>query len=453
MTPRRLRRPRLLPLDREIGRLAVPALGALVAEPLFLATDTALVGHLGAEPLAGLGIASTVLATAIGLLVFLAYATTPTVARRLGAGDLPGAVRAGIDGLWLAAGLGVVLALVGVPAAPALVAAFGPTPAVAEQGATYLAISAVGIPAMLVVIAATGLFRGLQDTRTPLVVAVVGFAANPALNAVLIYGLGWGIAGSALGTVVAQIGMAAASVAIAVRHARRLGVPVRPGLAGVAGTALAGGWLLLRTASLRVALVATTVVATSAGTVPLAATQVLLTLYFTAALVLDAFAIAGQALVGHGLGASDVDRVRAVLRRLLLWGLVTSVGVGLLLAGASPVLGSVFTSDAAIAGAIGAGALVIAASLPIGAVVFVLDGILIGAGDGRYLAATGVLNLAVYLPLLGLAAQLAADELGAVVGIQLAFCVGYLAARAVTLSLRARGTRWMRVGADRGDAS
>lgn len=387
------------------------------------------------------------LATAIGLLVFLAYATTPTVARRLGSGDAAGAVRAGIDGLWLAAGIGVVLAVVGVPAAGVLVRAFGPTEAVAVQGATYLAISAVGIPGMLVVIAAAGLFRGLQDTRTPLVIAGVGFAANAALNAMLIYGLGWGIAGSAVGTVIAQYGMAAASVAIAVRHARRLGVPLRPGLAGVAGTAVAGGWLLLRTASLRVALVATTVAATGEGTVPLAATQVLLTLYFTAALVLDAFAIAGQALVGHALGSSDVARVRAVLRRLLFWGLVTSVAVGALLAATSPVLGRVFTSDAAIVQAIGAGVLVVAASLPIGAVVFVLDGVLIGAGDGRYLAWAGLLNLAVYLPLLVLATSIAEDAVSAVVGIQTAFCGGYLAARAATLSLRARGERWMRVGA------
>lgn len=445
--PRRSRTSRLIPLDREIARLAVPALGALVAEPLFLATDTALVGHLGAAPLAGLGIASTILATAIGLLVFLAYATTPTVARRLGAGDTAGAVRAGIDGLWLAAGIGVVLVAVGIPAAPALVAAFGPEAAVAEQGTIYLGISVLGIPAMLVVIAATGLFRGLQDTRTPLVIAGIGFAANAALNAVLIYPAGLGIAGSAIGTVIAQFGMAVASVAIAVRHARRLGVVLRPGFSGVAGTALAGGWLLLRTVSLRVALVATTVAATGEGTIALGATQILLTLYFTAALALDAFAIAGQALVGHGLGSSDRDRVRAVLRRLLGWGLLTSVAVGVLLAALSPVLGQVFTSDPGIIAAVGPGVLVLAASLPIGAVVFVLDGILIGAGDGRYLAWTGVLNLAVYLPLLWWATIVATDVVTAVVGIQLAFCVGYLAARMVTLALRARGEHWMRLGA------
>lgn len=432
-------------LDRRIAALALPALGALVAEPLFLATDTALVGHLGAVPLAGLGIASTVLQTAIGLLVFLAYATTPTVARRLGAGDEPGALRAGIDGLWLALGVGVVLAVAGATLSPVAVAAFGPEPAVAAQAETYLRISSLGLPAMLLVIAATGLFRGLQDTRTPLVIAVAGFGANAVLNAALIYGLGWGIAGSAVGTVLAQTGMAIACAVIAVRTARRLGAPLRPGLRGVSSSAVAGGWLLLRTVSLRVALVATTVVATAAGTTTLAATQVLLTLYFAVALALDAFAIAGQALVGHGLGASEVDRVRAILRRLLFWGLVTSVALGALLAVLSPVLGRVFTSDPDVLAAIPPGLLVLAVSLPLGAVVFVLDGVLIGAGDARYLAWTGLVNLAVYLPLLWWASTAPGGSM-AVAAIQAAFCLGYLAARCVTLALRARGERWMVTG-------
>lgn len=433
-------------LDRRIAALALPALGALVAEPLFLATDTALIGHLGAAPLAGLGIASTILQTAIGLLIFLAYATTPTVARRLGAGDQAGALRAGIDGLWLALAVGAALLVLGAAAGPLAVAAFGPEPAVAAAAETYLGISVLGLPAMLLVIAATGLFRGLQDTRTPLVIAVAGFGANAVLNAVLIYGAGWGIAGSAIGTVIAQSGMAVACVVIAVRTARRLGAPLRPGLRGVSSSAVAGGWLLLRTVSLRVALVATTVVATAAGTTTLAATQVLLTLYFAVALALDAFAIAGQALVGHGLGAADVERVRAIVRRLLFWGLVTSAGLAAVLAAASPVLGRVFTSDPAILAAIPAGLLVLAASLPIAAVVFVLDGVLIGAGDSRYLAWTGLLNLAAYLPLLWWASH-ATDGVAAVAAIQAAFCIGYITARGVTLGLRARGERWMVVGA------
>ena len=424
----------------------MPALGALVAEPLFLATDTALVGHLGPTRLAGLGIAGTILQTAIGLLIFLAYATTPTVARRLGAGDERGAIRAGVDGMWLALGVGVVLAVAGWVTAPTLAGAFGADAATTAAAAAYLRIAVLGLPSMLVVVAATGLFRGLQDTRTPLVIAVVGFAANAGLNALLIYPAGWGIAGSAAGTVIAQTGMAAACAVIAVRTARRSGAALRPGLAGVSSSALMGGWLFVRTLSLRVALVATVVVATSHGTTTLAAQQVIFTLFSTLALALDAFAIAGQAMIGHGLGAADVPRVRAVIRRLLRWGIVTGVVLGVLLAATSPVIGALFTADPAVRAAIAPGALVLAVSQPLGAVVFVLDGVLIGAGDARYLAWTGVVNLAVFLPLLALA-SLARPGAPAVVAIQLAFCVGYLAARCVTLSLRARGTRWIVTGA------
>ncbi|BDZ48770.1 hypothetical protein GCM10025867_10110 [Frondihabitans sucicola] len=154
-------------LDREIARLAVPALGALIAEPLFLLTDTALVGHLGAAPLAGLGVAGVILQTALGLLIFLAYATTPAVARRLGAGDATGAVRAGVDGMWFALGIGLVLVAAGLPTARPLVTAFGTASAVASEATTYLTVSILGLPAMLLVIAAAGLLRGLQDTRTP----------------------------------------------------------------------------------------------------------------------------------------------------------------------------------------------------------------------------------------------------------------------------------------------
>ncbi len=430
-------------IDRRILGLAVPALGALVAEPLFLATDTALVGHLGVEPLAALGIASTVLGTTIGLLVFLAYATTPAVARLLGAGDRAGAVHAGVDGIWLALALGLVLAVIGPFVAHPLAAAFGASPEVTDLAALYLAISSAGIPAMLAVIAATGLFRGLQDTRTPLIVAVAGFAANAALNALLIYGAGWGIAGSAIGTVLAQWGMAVACIAIALRHARREHASVRPGLPGVASAARAGSWMLLRTVTLRVALVATTVAATGLGTVTLASTQVLFQLTFLFALALDAFAIAAQAMIGFDLGAGTRDDVRATVRRLLLWGIGSGLVLGALLAVVAPWLGAVFSSDAGVIEAVTPGAWVVAATMPLGAVVFVLDGVLIGAADGRYLAFAGLVNLVVYLPLLWWAAQSATGTVQAVVAIQLAYCIGFYGIRALTLGARALGTRWM----------
>ena len=429
-------------LDRDIARLAIPALGALVAEPLFLLTDTALVGHLGVAPLAGLGLASAVLQTVVGLLVFLAYATTPTVARRLGAGDKPGAIRAGIDGMWFALGIGIVLIVAGLPLSAPVIALFRADDAASAQATTYLTISLWGLPAMLLVLAATGLLRGLQDTRTPLIVATVGFAANAALNAVFIYGLGWGIAGSAAGMVLAQWGMAAVYLVIAVRAGRAAGVPLRPGLDGVRGVASSGAWLLLRTASLRAALLATTVVATGFGTTSLATVQVAMTVFFTLAFVLDSLAIAGQALIGHGLGASDVDRVRAVTRRLVQLGIGSGVVLGLAIAALSPVMGVLFTSDAEIRRALVGVALVMAIGVPIAGFVFVLDGVLIGAGDAKYLALTGVVNVAVYVPLLVIVTvtDAGANWLWA------AFGIGYIGARAVTLGLRSRSDAWMLTG-------
>lgn len=432
-------------IDRRILALAVPALGALVAEPLFLATDTAMVGHLGVDELASLGIASTVLQTVIGLLVFLAYATTPAVARMLGTGDRAGAVRAGFDGIWLALALGVVLAAAGSVLAQPLAAAFGATAPVTALATLYLAISSLGIPAMLAVIAATGLFRGLQDTRTPLVIAVAGFSANVVLNALLIYGAGWGVAGSAAGTVLAQWGMAVACLVIAARHARSAGAGIRPRLPGVATAARAGGWMLLRTVTLRVALVATIIAATGLGTVTLASTQVIFQLTFLFALALDAFAIAAQAMIGFDLGAGTPGEVRATVRRLIVWGVGSGLAFGVVLAVAAPWLGFVFSSDAAVTSAVPAGAWVVAATQPLAALVFVLDGVLIGAGDGRYLAIAGVVNLAVYLPLLWWAAQtpVSAGAPAAVLAIQLAYCVGFYGIRALTLGARALGTRWM----------
>jgi len=434
-------------LDRDILRLAVPALGALVAEPLFLLTDTALVGHLGEAPLAGLGIASALLQTVIGLLIFLAYATTPAVARMLGAGNLAGAIRAGLDGLWLALGIGVALALVGLVAAEPLVGLFPSTADVAAQATIYLRVSLAGLPAMLLVIAATGLFRGLQDTRTPLFVAVAGFSLNIVLNVVLIYGAGLGIAGSALGTVIAQWAMAAVLISIALRRARGEGVSLRPGLAGVRGVAASGGWLLLRTASLRAAILASVVVATSLGVIELAAFQVATTVFFTLAFVLDSLAIAGQALIGHGLGAAETDRTRAIMRRLIQWGLGSGVVLGALVAASASLLGPVFSPNPLVQQAITVTLFVMAAGIPLAGFVFVLDGVLIGAGDARYLALTGLVNLAVFLPLL-LAVAFTRPEGQAGLGLLwLAFGYGYIAARAITLGLRSRSTKWLVTGA------
>ncbi len=434
-------------MDRDILRLAVPALGALIAEPLFLLADSAMVGHLGTTPLAGLGLASAVLQTIIGLMVFLAYSTTGAVARWLGAGDPRRAVSVGIDGLWLALGLGVVLAVAGRLATPALVTAFGAEPLVTADAATYLGISMFGLPAMLLVFAATGLLRGLQDTRTPLYVAAIGFGANIALNYVFIYLLGYGIAGSAVGTVIAQWGMVAVYLVVVATHARRHGAPLRPHRAGLVLGARSGGWLFVRTLSLRAAILFAVFVAAQLGSVELAAFQIAMTLFATLAFALDALAIAAQALVGRGLGAGDVAGVRAVLRRCLEWGLLTGLVLAAVVIGTSGVLGHAFTNAEAVTSLLPPTLIVLGASVPLGAVVFVLDGVLIGAGDVRYLALTGLINLAVFVPLAAAVLLWAPAGSAGLALLMAAFALGYLGARAVTLSLRARTLAWMVVGA------
>ncbi|MFB7842874.1 MATE family efflux transporter [Microbacterium sp. NPDC056052] len=430
-------------LNREIIRLAVPALGALVAEPAFLMVDAALVGHLGTTPLAGLGIASAILQTIVGLMIFLAYSTTPAVARRFGAGEHGDAVSVGIDGMWLALGLGAVLAVIGSLLTPAVIPLFGASPEVAAQAAAYLAPSMWGLPAMLVVYAATGLLRGMQDTVTPLWIAGIGFAANALLNWLFIYGFGWGIAGSAFGTVVAQWGMVGAYVLVIGRLARRHEASVAPELSGIRGSARSGGWLFLRTVSLRVALLATVGIATGIGTRELAGWQVVFTIFSAAAFALDALAIAAQALIGKSLGAEDPNGARHVLARTVAWGAWFGVIVGVLIAALSAVIGLAFTGDPALAALIQPALVVLAIAQPIAGIVFVLDGVLMGAGDARYLAIAGGLNLVPFLPALAIIAATGVNGVAGLVWLAVAFFGVYLCARLATLGLRVRTGRWL----------
>lgn len=430
--------------DREILALAVPAFGALVAEPLFLLADSAIVGRLGTAQLAGLGIASAALTTAIGVFVFLAYATTAAVARRIGAGDRRAAVQQGVDGLWLALLLSAGLTVLTLALAPQAAALLGASPTAAPYAVTYLRISALGIPAMLVVLAATGVLRGLQDTRTPLLVAVAGFAANAGLNLGLVYGAGLGVAGSAWGTVLAQNGMAATYLLVVVRGARREGASLRPDPTGIRACARAGGPLMVRTLSLRAVLLIATAVAANLGDAEIAAHQITLTIWVFTAFALDAIAIAGQAIVARHLGADDVPGARAATRRMLRWGLGTGVVLGLLMVAAGPLYVPMFTADPAVRGLLSTALLLAALTQPAGGIVFVLDGVLMGAGDGGYLARAMLGTLLVFVP-----AAVAVPLLGGgLAGLWWAMNL-FMLTRTAFLVLRVRTGRWLVTGAVR----
>ncbi|MFF5783784.1 MATE family efflux transporter [Streptomyces sp. NPDC012693] len=430
--------------DREIVSLALPAFGALVAEPLFLMVDSAVVGHLGTPQLAGLAIAAALLTTAVSVFVFLAYATTAAVARRVGAGDLQAAIRQGMDGIWLALLLGAAVVAVTVPAAPWLIDLFGASDTAAPYAITYLRISSLGIPAMLVVLAATGVLRGLQNTRTPLYVAIAGFTANAALNVTLVYGADLGIAGSAWGTVIAQCGMAVAYLVVVVRGARRHGASLRPDAAGIRASAQAGLPLLVRTLSLRAVLLIATAVAARLGDAEVAAHQIILSLWSLTAFALDAIAIAGQAIIGRYLGADDAEGARQVCRRMVQWGVVSGVVLGALIIVARPLFIPLFTSDTAVQDTLLPALLVVALSQPISGVVFVLDGVLMGAGDGPYLAWAMLLTLAVFAPVALMIPTLG----GGLTALWWAMTL-MMSVRMATLWLRSRSGRWIVTGATR----
>lgn len=441
-------------LNRQILALAVPAFGALIAEPLFLLADTVIVSHLGTDPLAGVALASAVLQTAVGLMVFLAYSTTPAVAKHVGAGRMPQALAVGRDGLWLGAVLGLLLAGLGAVAGPPLLSVMGGSGEVLEQAETYLHWSLLGIPAMLLVTAGMGVLRGLQDTRTPLVIAIAGAAFNVGANVALVYGAGMGVAGAALGTSITQWLMAITFMVLLARKSAQHDVGVGTTARRITALMGVGSWLMLRTVSLRVALLLTVVVVTAQGAQNLAAYQLVMTIFNVMAYALDALAIAAQALVGKETGARDlrapgVDgqkeraEVKQLMRRILVFGLwfgvVTGLVVGLVLPWSAPLL----TPDERVQGLFALALVVVALSQPLASWVFVLDGVLIGAGDARYLALAGVINLVVYLPLLLLVHVAALAETPGLLWLWVAYAFGYMGVRAVTLGLRVRGDRWL----------
>jgi putative MATE family efflux protein len=438
-------RPRLRsPYDREIARLAIPAFGALIAEPVYVLTDTAIVGHLGTPQLGGLAVATSSLLTLYAVFIFLAYGTTAAVSRLLGAGDRREATHQAVQSLWLAAIVGVVLVAVGLVGAGTLVDLMGAEGAVRANALVYLRISLPGVPALLLVLAGTGYVRGLQDTRTPLVVAVATGALNLALEVAFIYGLGMGIGASAATTVVAQWVAAGVYLRIVGREARSHGLGLAPHPASLRRLGAVGRDLLVRTAALRASLVVATSVAARLGPVDLAAHQVAFEVWSFLAFGLDAIAIAGQALIGRALGAGDGAMARGAGRRMIELGVAAGVVVGAAVTAARDVLPHVFTDDPAVLALAPFVLLWVALLQPVNAVAFVLDGILIGAGDMRFLAGAMAVSAAVFIP-----AAVAVAALGAGIGWLWASLALFMASRAGILLARFAGDGWLVLGAVR----
>jgi len=423
--------------DRQIFALAVPALGALAAEPLYVLVDTAIVGHLGTVQLAALAIAATLLTTAFTVFNFLTYGTTAQVARLHGAGREREASLLGAQALWLGAligaGLLVALAALAVPA----VRLMGGTGQVGEEALTYLRISALGAPFFMLAAAAQGFLRGMGDLRTPLVILVVSQLVNVVLELLFVYGFGWGLAGSAWGTVIAQVGMGLAFVRVQARAGWARPVPSR-----MRPLMRIGRHIAVRTSALLGSFLVASAVLARVGPASLGAHQIAFQLFVFLALVLDAIAIAGQVMVGQMLGGGDAAGARAAARRMIGWSAAAGALFGLALLALADPLPRVFTSDPAVLERAGEIWPLFAALMPLNGAVFALDGILIGAGDTRFLMWGMLAAAAVYVPVALLALALGWGIVGVWWGL-----AGLILVRLATCGVRFAGERWALTGA------
>ncbi|MDH3753902.1 MAG: MATE family efflux transporter [Acidimicrobiia bacterium] len=433
---------RRTPHDRQIIGLAIPALGALAAEPLYILADTAVVGHLGTPQLAGLALASQVLLILVSIFIFLAYGTTATVGRLLGAGREREAAHQAVQSLWLALIVGVVLSTATLIAADPLLRLLGGRGEVLDAASTYLRVSAFGLPALLISLAGVGYLRGQQDTLRPLYVSLATAAGNLILELILIYGFDQGIGASALSTVVMQWLGAVAYLLWIGAGVRRYHVGLVPRGAAIGSLAVSGFHLLIRTTSLRASFVVAVAVAARIGDDDLAAHQIAFEIWSLLALSLDAIAIAGQAIVANLLGAGDGDGARAAGRRMIEIGVLTGCAAALLVVVSQPWLPGVFSPDPAVVSLAAFLFWWLAIMQPVNGLVFTLDGLLIGAGDLRYLAVAMAGASAVFVPL---ALGVAVADLG--IGWLWAALVVFMMMRVVPLTHRFRSGRWIVLGA------
>jgi MATE family, multidrug efflux pump len=430
------------PHDREILMLALPALGALAAEPLYLLADTAMVGHLGTEQLAALAIAGTLIIGAFTLFNFLTYGTTAQVARLHGGGETRAAGRIAAQALWLSTAIGVALAVVLAGLAVPLVDLMGGEGRTGDLAVLYLRIGSLGLPFALIALAGQGYLRGVSDLRSPLVIVVVANAANVLLNVLFIYGFGWGLAGSAWATVVAQAGMGAAFVRALVA------APAdsrRPSLERMRPLARIGGEIFVRTTALYASFLVASAVLARVDEASLGAHQIAFQLFVFLALVLDAIAIAGQVIVGRSLGAGDAEEAYAAARRMIEWSVAAGALFALVMLALIDVLPRAFTSDPRVVERAQEIWPLFALMQPANGAVFALDGILIGAGDTRFLMwAMLAASLGVYVPI-----ALGSLALGlGIVGVWSGL-LGLILVRLATCGWRFRGRRWAIVGAHR----
>ena len=428
------------PTDRRIFALAIPALGALAAEPLYLLVDTAVVGHLGKESLAGLAVGAALLGNTVWLMSFLAYGTTGKAARLFGAGRQKDAVDAGVQATWLGFVLGLaVLVLLQVFAEPLVRLVAGDHAQTQAAATTWLRIAAFGAPFVTIAMAGMGWMRGVQDLRRPLIYLVVANGMSAALAPLLVYPLDLGLKGSAIANVIGQ----SLAAALFLRALLREGVSLRPHRMGITSQLATARDLGVRTVALQGVFLSAIAIASRLGPEQVAAHLIAIQLWFFLALMLDAFAIAAQSLIGELLGADEIAAARATARRLCELGAMLGVAFGVIILAGWKVIPRLFTSDADVIGATGAAWGWFGGMQPFAGVVFAIDGILIGSGDTLFMRNISLIAVVVgYVPLMLGTVFLDFGLTGIWIGLS-----GFVLVRFVLGGLRMRAGAWAVGGA------
>lgn len=427
---------------RRIAGLALPALGVLAAEPLYLLFDIAVIGRLGAVALAGLAIGGLVLSLLSSQLTFLSYGTTARSARFFGAGDRAAAVGEGVQATWLAVVLGAVVVVAVQLGAVPLLAVIADGGEIAEAAEPWLRIAIFGAPAILISLAGNGWMRGVQDTSRPLHYVVTGFAVSAVLCPVLVYGwLGMPrleLAGSAVANLVGQW----LAALLFCRALLAEGVPLRIRPDVLRAQVVMGRDLLVRTMAFQACFVSAAAVAARFGAAAVAAHQVVLQLWSFLALVLDSLAIAAQSLVGAALGAGQLGHASSVARRVTVFSTLAAAVLATVFALGASVIPELFTADRSVLDTIGVPWWFLVAQLPVAGIVFALDGVLLGAGDARFMRnATLASALLGFLPLIWLSLVFGWGLFGIWAGL-----TTFMVLRLVFVGWRTLSGRWLVAG-------
>ncbi|MCU1657548.1 MAG: family efflux transporter [Pseudonocardiales bacterium] len=424
---------------RRLLSLAVSAFVVLAAEPLYLLVDTAVIGHLGAVPLAGLGVAGAVMAVLTIIGTFVEYGTTGRAARWFGAGRPDAAVNEGVQASWLAVVIGVVIVALGEafagPMTSLLAGGSGPTQHAAES---WFRIAVIGMPGVLLVLAGNGWMRGVQRTREPVRIVLIANVLSAVASPLLVYSAGLGLEGSAIANVAAQ----AVGGVLFLRSLRRAAGSLKPDPAIMRAQAVVGRDLIVRAAAFQVAFLSAAGVAARMGTAQIAAHQIGLQLWEFTALLLDSFAIAAQSLVGAALGGDDAAAARRLAWQVARWGMYAGVGFAAVYAAGWTLIPRAFTSSPAVLGQAHVLWPWFVAMLPAAGVVFALDGVLIGAGDVAFLRTiTVVAAVAAFAPL-----NVAALRWHWGIGGVWAGLSAFIAVRLVGMVARTRRGKWIVLG-------